>query len=113
MMSARVSAMASAVICALVVLERERDRALGVLAVLGLREIEQRQRRRGLGPLARAEAVAGGEVLDVEGGDMRKAHEAQNALDGEDAASANTNSSCAATSRISREPASAVRLSRP
>jgi hypothetical protein len=96
---------------ALVVLDRDRDRGFDLLAGLGLREVEQRQRRRGLGPLARAEAVARGEVLDVEGRDA-KAHEAQTRSTAKRCVG-ETSSSCAATTRISREPAAAVRLRRP
>jgi hypothetical protein len=58
---------------ALVVLDRDRDGGLHGVARLGFGEVEQGQGRRGLGPLHRAVAVAGREVLDVEGCDA-KAH---------------------------------------
>ncbi len=96
---------------ALVVLQRDRERTLDRVALVDAGEMEQRHGGRRVAALARREAMARQQVLDVEGADAQF-HAAQS-VSGTNWCDGVTNSSCAATVRISREPASLVRLSRP
>jgi hypothetical protein len=81
------------------------------VALVGAREMEQRHRRRRLGPPAGLEAMARQQVLDIEGAEAQL-HARQTASAAKSCEGV-TNSSCAATVRISREPASLVRFSSP
>lgn len=96
---------------ALVVLERDRERTFDRVALLGAREMEQRHRRRRLAPPAGPETVARQQVLDIEGAEAQL--HARQTASGAKLCDGATNSSCAATVRISREPASLVRFSSP